>query len=72
MEQDAVAHADAVLPATDPPAPAPPEPEPTRDGVGAEIEALLAGVTDLPLRDQVEVYQAVHDALTGRLNERDA
>ncbi|MCV2393369.1 hypothetical protein OEB99_03525 [Actinotalea sp. M2MS4P-6] len=37
-----------------------------------DIEVLLEGVRDLPLREQVVVFEQVHTTLTDRLSEREA
>lgn len=37
-----------------------------------EVDDLLDGVADLPLGEQVAVFESVHQLLTERLSERDA
>lgn len=38
----------------------------------AQVDGLLAEVSDRPLREQVDVFESVHAVLTDRLNEKDA
>ena len=52
-----------------------PQDEQAGDGasdIEAQVDGLLAGVTGLPLREQVGVFESVHAALTDRLSEKDA
>ena len=45
---------------------------PSTSDVVAQIDLLVAAVPDLPLPDQVEVFESAHRILTERLNEQDA
>lgn len=45
---------------------------PRAPGVEAEVEAILDGVADLPLGEQVAVFESVHRTLVDRLDEREA
>ncbi len=52
-----------------------PQDEQVGDGasdIEAQVDGLLAGVAELPLREQVGVFESVHAVLTDRLSEKDA